>query len=1373
MAFKARPQSSIKVPSDVPNWKQALWRKVWRASFLVLGDEQQALRIANAVTSPDAVKESFVTIPADVPDNCHKVWAKVFASCKDCKCDIKTSKQIAYKVTGQKQLEPPAPKNYINSKSGKVKKNHMGKKSVGIADPVSNSVLTHRFGGLINISERPKSAIKSEATGSIPAEYQGWVEGYLVSWGSTRDTDLQGEYFTPNTEFCLDWFGERPVLYHHGMDDSTGLKKIGSFVTIKADPIGLWVQAQLDLRDKYARAVYDMVAAKQFGWSSGSVDHLVKIAENGEIMVWPLIEGSITPTPAQPAKTAVRPIKGIVLPEQNYITMQAFKAVLMDDETYQDYLRGLDAHLRNYDRVGEAGTGASKSVKLHRSNYGEQQAMSRYDDSAVQISRAVAKALGVKDITDDELAAVASEVGEVVEDEISAAAIEALEEEALTTAKSVKTMQPKRVPTQARQAANQRSAKASNNTNLTVKSDSIRNAENIEAVMMNEIAAAMEDEAMEAQAARALRRRAWKRAIRQIAESPDGNVPLGDVAFENARPLASDTLPGGKYYGRQSAARNYGYRQAEVDATMQDALMDDEAFLGDEAFMDDEALLGDDAFMQDEAIMSGLTDPQFKNYRRGIRQAQPDEAVMNEEVIGDVATASYRRGFRSGLRSAYRQIEQNVDAKAAETEAVMSEEALVASKTGDGDVVEEAVRAYRAGYHRGLKRAIRQIEEETKAEDMPAKHYYRSTEPFQPAPTATEYAEAPTGYEPLPSSGVNTDVKSRQAARGYAYRQAEIAAMQDELAAMQSDLATMQDPEAVAQDPAMAQDPVLAKFYNRRQSQASRGYAYRQAEVAAMQDQIAAMQDQISTMQDPAAVAQDPMLGKSYRNRRPVRGYGYRQVDPAIAQDAMMQDDEFATQQDPLAKSYRNRQGYRNYGYRQAEIAAMQDDAMMQDALMQDALMQDDAFAQDEDFAAMSEVPMGGKAYRSPAYRSADPYAQALFWKRRALELETMEAPGQRAFKSMGVKDVADRPGAYENAFKSYIYKGLGLMTDQEKYVLQGKGKARWENSTFAFDSATKSVKTYNSSSDASVGFLVPEDWVNELNKNIMTQTVMAPECRTRTTTSDRIVQPSIRTTDARRAHAAQVRWPGESPSSNQEHRSDEDQYNQITIPIHVMLISLAATNSALEDSTFNLEEEINESFAEAVAVSYDQLIWGGDGQNKMQGIVVNGDVTGSRSLGVSTVGGYIPSGSKDGIVTADVLKTMQFHLPQGYRSRAKWYMNSNTGLEIATLKDGEGNYLIDLRDEGLRSAGIPDRLLGRPIVYNEWASDIAEDAFPIVLADLSRGYVIGRRVEFSVRRFDDSNYAEHDQVLFLGRARLGGQVSMPAAFKVLKVAAS
>ena len=74
------------------------------------------------------------------------------------------------------------------------------------------------------------------------------------------------------------------------------------------------------------------------------------------------------------------------------------------------------------------------------------------------------------------------------------------------------------------------------------------------------------------------------------------------------------------------------------------------------------------------------------------------------------------------------------------------------------------------------------------------------------------------------------------------------------------------------------------------------------------------------------------------------------------------------------------------------------------------------------------------------------------------------------------------------------------------------------------------------------------------------------------------------------------------------------------------------------------------------------------------------------------------------------------------------------------------------------------------PIVYNEYADDIVQDGFPIILGDLSRGYIIGKRVDFSIRRFDDSAYAELDQVLFLGRARLGGQVLQPASIKVLKV---
>ena len=46
----------------------------------------------------------------------------------------------------------------------------------------------------------------------------GRIGGYLVVWGSPAQRDLQGEYFTPETELGLDWYDRRPALYHHGQD---------------------------------------------------------------------------------------------------------------------------------------------------------------------------------------------------------------------------------------------------------------------------------------------------------------------------------------------------------------------------------------------------------------------------------------------------------------------------------------------------------------------------------------------------------------------------------------------------------------------------------------------------------------------------------------------------------------------------------------------------------------------------------------------------------------------------------------------------------------------------------------------------------------------------------------------------------------------------------------------------------------------------------------------------------------------------------------------------------------------------------------------------------------------------------------------------
>jgi len=141
----------------------------------------------------------------------------------------------------------------------------------------------------------------------------GRVGGYLVVWGSPQQRDLQGEYFTPETDLALEWYAQRPVLYHHGLDGTLKGSIIGTIDTLRPDATGLWAEAQLDLRKRYVRTVLQLVERGVLGWSSGSLPHLVEVEDDGHIKKWPLVEGSLTPSPAEPRKTDVRTIKNYAL----------------------------------------------------------------------------------------------------------------------------------------------------------------------------------------------------------------------------------------------------------------------------------------------------------------------------------------------------------------------------------------------------------------------------------------------------------------------------------------------------------------------------------------------------------------------------------------------------------------------------------------------------------------------------------------------------------------------------------------------------------------------------------------------------------------------------------------------------------------------------------------------------------------------------------------------------------------------------------------------------------------------------------------------------------------------------------------------------
>lgn len=139
------------------------------------------------------------------------------------------------------------------------------------------------------------------------------IGGYLVLFGDPASKDIQGEFFSHETDFWTPEVGTKPVIYQHGFTKALGRRRIGD-VTCKVDEVGLWAEGQLKARSeyeqKYLPKIMEMVKAGKLGWSSGSANHLVETDDAGQILSWPIVEASITPTPADP-RTHVLPLKAL------------------------------------------------------------------------------------------------------------------------------------------------------------------------------------------------------------------------------------------------------------------------------------------------------------------------------------------------------------------------------------------------------------------------------------------------------------------------------------------------------------------------------------------------------------------------------------------------------------------------------------------------------------------------------------------------------------------------------------------------------------------------------------------------------------------------------------------------------------------------------------------------------------------------------------------------------------------------------------------------------------------------------------------------------------------------------------------------------
>ena len=152
--------------------------------------------------------------------------------------------------------------------------------------------------------------------GAIKALGNGKVGGNLILFGDENTLDLEGEYFNAETDYDLERSKAASIYFNHGLDPILKNRRLGRG-TMEPDDVGIWIEAQLELRDEYERAVYQLVEDGKMGWSSATAPNLMEreVSDNGKavwIKSWPLgLDASLTVIPAEPRIKAI-PLKSYV-----------------------------------------------------------------------------------------------------------------------------------------------------------------------------------------------------------------------------------------------------------------------------------------------------------------------------------------------------------------------------------------------------------------------------------------------------------------------------------------------------------------------------------------------------------------------------------------------------------------------------------------------------------------------------------------------------------------------------------------------------------------------------------------------------------------------------------------------------------------------------------------------------------------------------------------------------------------------------------------------------------------------------------------------------------------------------------------------------
>lgn len=342
-----------------------------------------------------------------------------------------------------------------------------------------------------------------------------------------------------------------------------------------------------------------------------------------------------------------------------------------------------------------------------------------------------------------------------------------------------------------------------------------------------------------------------------------------------------------------------------------------------------------------------------------------------------------------------------------------------------------------------------------------------------------------------------------------------------------------------------------------------------------------------------------------------------------------------------------------------------------------------------------------------------------------------------------------NRSAQHQAFIKAMKARGdLALLTPEEKALIVPAFMPAEQKALYAGDATTG-------------GFFAATDFMDELMAYRLLVSPMRKICRIQQTSGEKVQMPAL-------ANDTTVFWATEQASFTD---SQDPTLGMLTIPVHEARGLLKVSQQNLEDSLFDLESFMKDRLVKNFAKKEGTAFVAGTGAGQPRGILsyptkattsYSGGSAGKNN--VTDAIPYVASGAAAGKINADDVLNVAMDLKSDYDAAATYVFTRGTLNTIRLFKDSQNRPLW----QPFGAGNLPAQIYDRPYVEMPDMQEIATGNFPIAVGDFSN-YMIVDRVTLNIQQLNEL-FAVSGLVGFIARLRVGGDVLMPEAFRLLKV---